>query len=134
VGENAARLAATFHVLEHGPTSDIDSKTLFRAAQLILWYLGEARRVLAAFDRSQSLGDAGVLLEWLHRQPVTDPPTPINPRRILQFAPRALRDVKRRDAAIKVLVDHNHLLVAPPTALGRGAKCYLLNPRSEAAP
>jgi hypothetical protein len=122
--ENAARLAGNFHVLEHGPVGEIDSKTLYRAVRIVSWHLYEARRVLAAFDKSQGLTDAEALLKWLRRQPARNPPAPINPRHILRSGPRQVRDAKRRDAAMKTLADHYHLL---PHGSGKG---YVLNPRS----
>jgi hypothetical protein len=131
--ENAARMAGGFHVAEHGPTGEINSKTLFRATRVVLWHLNDARRVLATFERPESLTDAETLLEWLLRQPATDPPASIDPRHILQFGPRSLgRGVKRRDTAIEILVEHNHLRVAPKAISGRGAKRYVLNPRISA--
>ena len=122
VAENAARLAGDFHVLEHGPTGEIGSKTLCRAIKITFWHLYEARRVLAAFDEPQGVSDAAILLNWLRRQP----PEPIDPRRILQFGPSMLRDAKRRDAAIKVLIDRHYLL---PCGGAGEARRYLLNPK-----
>jgi hypothetical protein len=129
VAENAARLAASFHVLEHGPTGEIDAETTCRANKIVLWHIDDARRVLTAFDRSQSIGDAVLLLEWSRRQPITDPVTPIDPRRVLRVGPRPLRDVKRRNAAIALLVEYHHWL--PCGVIGMTQR-YLLNPRSQA--
>jgi hypothetical protein len=122
--ENAARLACDFHVLEYGPVGEINSKTLYRAARIVSWHLHEARRVLAAFDKSQDVLDAELVLKWLHQQPVRVPPAPINPRHILRSGPRPVRTARRRDAAIETLAAHYHLL---PHAGGKG---YILNPRS----
>ena len=54
------------------------------------------------------------------------PPEPIDPRRILQFGPSMLRGAKRRDAAIKVLIDRHYLL---PCGGAGEARRYLLNPK-----
>jgi hypothetical protein len=127
VAENAARLAGNFHVMENGAAGEIDSKTMFRASQVVSWHLCEARRLLATFDKPQSLSDAEILLEWLLKQPDAQP---IEPRHILRVGPRALgRDVKRRDAAIDVLVAHQYLRQAPSAG-----KRYALNPRARSQP
>jgi hypothetical protein len=124
VAENAVRLAAQFHILERGAEGEIDSKTLYRAVLIAQWHLQDARRTLGAFDRPQCITDAEILLEWLVRQPSG----PVEPRKILQHGPRASgRDVKRRDAALAVLVDHQFLI---PLSNGRKRQ-YLLNPRAK---
>jgi hypothetical protein len=126
VAENAVRLAAQFHILNHGVQGEIDSKTLYRAVLIAQWHLHDARRALGAFDRPQGIVDAEILLEWLLRQPAG----PIEPRKILQLGPRALgKDVKRRDAALAVLVDYQFLI---PLSNGRKRQ-YLLNPRAKEA-
>jgi len=126
VAENAVRLAAQFHILNHGVQGEIDSKTLYWAVLIAQWHLHDARRALGAFDRPQGIVDAEILLEWLLRQPAG----PIEPRKILQLGPRALgKDVKRRDAALAVLVDYQFLI---PLSNGRKRQ-YLLNPRAKEA-
>jgi hypothetical protein len=127
VAENAARMAGDFHVLAHGPAGKIDSKTLFRAIKVVSYHLYEARRVLTAFDKSESITDAERFLGWLWRQPARTPPTPINLRNVLRVGPRTLRDVKRRDAAVEVLAEHHHLI--PCNEAGKPRR-YILNPRS----
>ena len=122
IAENAARLAANFHVLAYGPSGAIDSKMMYRAIEIAFWHLYEAHRVLAAFDKSQGVADAQALLDWLLGRPVKD--DVVDPREILRTGPRALgRDVKQRDAAIKLLVDHGYLF--PLTGKPRR---YKLNP------
>jgi putative DNA primase/helicase len=133
VAENAARLAGNFHVLEHGPIGAIDSKTMLRASKIILWHLNDARRVLAVFERSQDMATAGLLLEWLLRQPAQGSPEIVDPRHILRSGPSLLRDKKQRDAAIAIHLDHNILIPAPPAVLGKGAARYILNPRVRTA-
>ena len=129
VAENTARLAGNFHVLKYGPAGEIDSKTVYRAFVVVVWHLDEARRVLAAFDKPQSVSDAELVVEWLLRQP----DAPISPRDILRTGPRLLRgNVQRRDTAIAILIACNILLPAPRAVLGRGAKDYILNPRLRA--
>jgi putative DNA primase/helicase len=100
VAENAARIAALFHVLTQGPGGDIDCETMNRAATLGIWHLNEARRVVGATTTPQDIADAALLEEWLLSRPDM-----IEPRDILRLGPAPLRDKKRRDASIKVLVE-----------------------------
>lgn len=48
--ENVSRLAALFHVLEHGPAGTIGADHLLGAEAIFRWHLHEARRLLAELD------------------------------------------------------------------------------------
>jgi hypothetical protein len=130
VAENAARIAGNFHVLEHGPVGEIDSKTFYRAAKIAEWHLYEARRVLAAFDQPKHVSDAELLLAWLLQRPEKAAPEIADPRDIQRGGPSPLRDLKRRDEALDTLVRHKYLFAVAAGILGRGAKRYFLNPRA----
>jgi len=56
--ENAARLAALFHVLEHGAIGTIASEVIRAAACIVGWHLNEAQRLLAHLDTPPSLAAA----------------------------------------------------------------------------
>jgi len=62
--ENAARLAALFHVFELGPAGTISGDVMTRACSTMLWYINEARRVFALIERPREELDAQKLLEW----------------------------------------------------------------------
>ena len=82
--ENAARLAAIFHVVRSGPGGAIDVATMEGAAAVAVWHLNEARRILGA-SKTPATGRsyAHLLLEWLLRQPQSA----IEPREILRLGP-----------------------------------------------
>ena len=61
VAENAARIAALFHVLNRGPGGDVDREMMERAASLSIWHLNEARRVVGATKTAQDIADAALL-------------------------------------------------------------------------
>jgi len=44
--DNAARLAALFHLYEHGDAGEISAKHIQAAAQIVAWHLYEACRFL----------------------------------------------------------------------------------------
>ena len=63
--ENVARIAAIFHILEHGADGDISPENVQRAALLVDWHLNEARRFFADIAASPEERDAAKLEEWL---------------------------------------------------------------------
>jgi len=66
--ENAARLAALFHVLEHGASGTIAPEEIRAAACIVGWHLNEARRLLADLDTPPSLAAAIRLDAWLRNE------------------------------------------------------------------
>jgi len=126
IAENAARIAAVFHVVTQGPVGSVDAATMQGAAAVAVWHLNEARRVVGAAKTPQDVADASLLLEWwLSHQPGDA----IEPRDILRLGPPPLRDKGRRDAAIKVLEEKHwaHLL-----KVGK-ADQLVLNPKTRTA-
>jgi uncharacterized protein DUF3987 len=124
IAENAARMAGVFHVVVHGPDGEICDELMERAIAVVTWHLNEARRVMGANQMPEDVADAQLLLDWLLRQETT----PIDPRAILQLGPSRLRDRKRRDAALKVLVDRHWVFESGnPSRL-------TLNPKARGAP
>lgn len=99
--EQAARIAAIFHVMQHGPTGSISATTMHGAVRVSAWYLAETRRVLGMHIPAERVEDAAELLKWLAGRE-----TPPSLKEVLQFAPRRVRKPKPRDAAIKLLADH----------------------------
>jgi hypothetical protein len=106
--DNAARIAGVFHVLESGPVGEIAAETMDDAAELALWHLHDAKRIIGAIEIPEAVADARLLLDWM----VAQSKDSIAPREIMQFGPPNLRVRARRDAAIQLLVDTNHLCVS----------------------
>jgi hypothetical protein len=102
--DNAARIAGVFHVLEHDPVGEIAAETMEDAAELALWHLHEAKRIMGAIEIPQALADARALFDWLLTQDGD-----IGPRTISQFGPSRLRDRARRDEAIETLIERRHI-------------------------
>ena len=65
---SAARLAALFHVLEHGVTGTVACQEVQAAARIVRWHLNEARRLLADMDTPPSLAAAIRLDAWLRNE------------------------------------------------------------------
>ncbi|MFA7423551.1 MAG: DUF3987 domain-containing protein [Desulfosarcinaceae bacterium] len=64
-GDNAARMAALFHVFEHGPAGTIGADLMQRAARIVAWHLFEARRFLNQISVPEAVADALTLEAWL---------------------------------------------------------------------
>jgi putative DNA primase/helicase len=63
--ENCARIAALFHLYEHGPGGRIGADHLTAAGRIVTWHLFEARRFLAAMAIPKRISNAMRLEEWL---------------------------------------------------------------------
>ncbi len=94
--ENIARLAALFHVYEHGRQGEISADTVRRAGEIILWHLVEARRFFDCMAMPQERLDAIALDEWLRSKGGA------SSRDITHFGPNALRD-GRWEKALELL-------------------------------
>lgn len=102
--ENAARLAGQFHVVELGETEgEVGAGEMDGATALARWYLAEARRIIGATEKPQVIVDAESLLDWLLQRFGSA----IKPSAILQFGPASLRDKKRRDRALDLLLERH---------------------------
>jgi hypothetical protein len=99
--DNASRLAAIFHVLDHGPYGQIGAAAMEAGCHIAAWYLYEARRMLAGAlvaGDGEEAGDAKILADWLIRR--AEPPTL---QEVSQLAPYRVRKKDRRNRAIEVL-------------------------------
>lgn len=63
--ENVARLAALFHVMEHGPVGTIDVEYILGAEAVVCCHLHEARRLLTERDTPPTLAAVIGLDNWL---------------------------------------------------------------------
>jgi putative DNA primase/helicase len=101
--ENVARLAALFHVLEHGPVGVIGVEHVLGAEQVVCWHLHEARRLLAELDTPPALAAAIRLDNWLRNEARTTGDARIATTRIYQYGPACLRDSRDLKAALATL-------------------------------
>jgi len=122
--DNAARLAALFHVFEDVPGTAVSEASFQAASRIAEWHLGEARRFLGELALPAGLEDAVRLDSWLiafcHRHGTDRVPT----REVLRFGPGRLRDKARLAAAIQDLED----LGRAQRLLDRRQKYLAVNP------
>ncbi len=101
--ENVARLAALFHVLEHGPAGTIGVEHVLGAEEVVCWHLHEARRLLAEIDTPPALAAAIRLDNWLLNEACTTGDARIPTTRIYQYGPACVRDSRDVKAALATL-------------------------------
>ena len=103
-GENAARMAALFHLFE-GKEGDISVEHTEQAITIIDWHLQETRRLLTMESTSAPTLDAQKLMNWLIEKDMTFTTT----REIQRLS--TLRDKPRLNDALTVLVEHNRIKI-----------------------
>lgn len=63
--DNAARLAALFHVFVHGPSAAVDVDSFEAASRIAAWHLSESRRFFGELALPEELANAARLDVWL---------------------------------------------------------------------
>jgi len=103
--DNAARLAAIFHVFEHGPYGAIGEEHLRAGARIAAWHLYEARRFLGTLALPRAAINAARLEAWLLRRCGEAQADSVSTRDVRQFGPGALRDPKALSEALAELAE-----------------------------
>lgn len=100
--ENTARLAALFHLFD-GKDGAISCEDVERATEIVGWHLSDTKRIFVAPTSSKDFQDANKLLHWMTKKAIQH----TTPQYLQQYSP--LRDKKKRDAAIQILLEHHYL-------------------------
>ena len=102
--DNAARLAALFHVFE-GNTGPIEVGAMESAARVTAWHLSEAKRFLSELAMPAEIANPARLETWMldycKRENTDSVPT----REVQRFGPGGLRDKATLQEAIKELAE-----------------------------
>lgn len=130
--ENAARVAALFHLLEHGATGTIGAETMAAAGGILAWHLTEARRLLAGLAMPPDLVAALRLEEWLLSEANAQKTDRVSTRRVRQFGPNCVRGNADLLRAVALLTERGRVcsvedgrqrnLVINPALLERGGE------------
>ena len=102
-GDNAARLAALFHVFKHGPSGKIGPEHIQAAAKIVTWHLFEARRFLKELSIPAEVNNAILLEVWLLKLCQEERITEVPVNHVIKFGPNGTRKKKDLDAAIDEL-------------------------------
>lgn len=103
--DNAARLAAIFHVLENGINGTVSEDHMQRAAAVVTWHLYEARRFLNEMAMPKALLNAIKLDDWLLKYCRENATDSVAKNQIMQYGPGALRDKPTLEKALLDLTE-----------------------------
>lgn len=85
--DNAARIAALFHLYEYGQDGAISARAMQSACTIALWHLGESRRLLIELSQDPALSLAARLDVWLVQRCNEQRTNRVSTREVLQFFP-----------------------------------------------
>lgn len=123
--DNVARIAALFHVYEHGLTGHITEAHILSANYLMDWYLMESKRFFSEAVLSKELRNTVLLDNWLIQHCQEQQTNHISTRDIQRKCPNSLRDKDLIDAILKHLADLNRVKI-----VNQGKKKLIaLNPK-----
>ena len=105
--ENVARVAALFHLFEHGPTGRIGAAHVAAAARIVTWHLFEARRFLGAAALPKPLSNAAKLEAWVIAQCRERGVDSVTLRGVMRLGPNPVRRKPDLLAALAELTEAN---------------------------
>ncbi len=103
VADNAARMAALFHVFEDGAGGSIGLASFEAASRITAWHLNEAKRLLGRTHLSEKQKNAALLDEWLIDRCRQEGTNTIRQSVVLQYGPNPIRQKVKLDAALSEL-------------------------------
>lgn len=111
--DNAARIAALFHVYQHGIDGEISEADMASACEVAMWHLTESRRLLTETQQAPELEQAMKLDAWLiercNRQQVNQ----VNQTEVLHSYPSSkLRKKELLSPVLQLLADVDRVSVA----------------------
>ncbi|MFA6901297.1 MAG: YfjI family protein, partial [Desulfurivibrionaceae bacterium] len=127
--DNAARLAALFHLFENGPGGSIGLDHMKAAASLASWHLYEARRFMGEIALPAEVSHAAKLDAWLIGHCQQNRLVEVSTRGVQQLGPSCTREKRTLDPAleelaesgrVRVVIDGRRKLVRINPALLRG--------------
>ena len=107
--DNAARLAALFHLFNHGDRGQIELDSIRSAIDIACWHLIEAKRFFNGFALPAELNDAARLEEWIINRLIESGEKSMPKNRIRQYGP--VRDKTRLKNALEELTELNRVKV-----------------------
>lgn len=104
--DNAARLAALFHCLQHGSEGGVSADDMTRGCTLAGWYLGQAQRLFAGLLLDPDTQAASLLDRWLIARCVDEGVLSVPTGDVARLGPGSLRPKEAWNAALVVLEKH----------------------------
>ena len=109
IADNAARLAAVFHALEHGTSGRISGDNMQRGCTLAAWYLEQAQRLFAGLEIDPGITAAAKLDSWLVERCRSEGVQSVPTAAVSQYGPFGLRTKATWSAALEVLASHSRV-------------------------
>jgi len=108
-GDNAARLAALFHLYEHHGTDNklIGADTAGRACLIVGWHLEEARHFLSTAAAPAECREIVALDAWLIKHCISNGVAKVPAGDVGRIGPPATRPAKKRNQALTELAEMN---------------------------
>ena len=104
--DNAARLAALFHIFEHGGGGAIGLEAMEAGCMVAAWHLQESRRFFGEIAVPVEMADAMRVIRWAAEVGCSQSGT-VSTRDLQRQGP--VRSKERLDAALRELQDHHHV-------------------------
>ncbi|MGB6450167.1 MAG: YfjI family protein [Steroidobacteraceae bacterium] len=105
--EHACRIAGVLTLVAEPAAVSVSGDSMRGALLLMQHYLGEYTRLIGFASVPEHIQHAQILLEWVRRRP----PTPLTPRYVMQYGPRAAgRSAEAVKAALRALAENGWLL------------------------
>lgn len=104
--DNAARVAALFHALEHGNEGEVSADNMERGCTLAEWYLGQSQRLFAGLLLDPTIQAAAMLDSWLVARCDNEGVRSVPTATVAQYGPNSLRAKDAWAAAVSVLERH----------------------------
>lgn len=122
--DNAARLAALFHLFENGPGGTIGLAHMMAAATPASWHLYEARRFMGEIALPVELNNAAKLEAWLVGYCQKERVAEVSTRDAQRLGPNCTREKRTLDAALAELAEPGRVRVVD----GGRRKLVRINP------
>ena len=109
--DNAARLAALFHLFENDPGGTIGPKHMKAAARLAGWHLYEARRFMGEIALPVEVNNAAKVEAWLLEHCQQNRVEEVSTREVQRLGPNSTREKRTLDAALEELAEAGRVRV-----------------------
>lgn len=110
IADNAARLAALFHVIDAG-VGAISAEHFESASIVTAWHLNEALRFFGELSLPDGLANAGMLEDWIVNHCKVHGTDTVSTRTVAQYGPARLRDKASLTAAVDELIGHGRAVL-----------------------
>jgi len=104
--DNAARLAALFHIFEHGGAGSIGPDAMVGGCLVAAWHLEESRRFFGELAMPKEISDAVRVIQFAKEYCQGQRTDEVATRTLQRLGP--VRDKVRLDTALLVLTEHHH--------------------------